>query len=126
MIGVASWDEYHRASVKDKVIPATRTLLSALHYVGHDLIGITSRPGKWRIPTTRWMVDHSIHLEEILMRDDDDFRQAPEIKLELARRRFGDPIADKVGLLIEDRDDVVSAFIREGVTCLHVRNGVKR
>lgn len=118
MIGVNTWDEYHAASCDDRAIVATCHLLAALHAIGeHIIVGITSRPSKWRQLTLRWMVDHGVELDDILMRDDEDYRQAPELKMELARPLLGDP--SRV-MLIEDRDDVVAAFRAAGVTCLQV------
>jgi len=126
MIGVCSWDEYHAEAAKDKIIPATRAIVNALVQANNFVYGITSRPGKWREMTAKWMLDNGVMLHDILMRENDDFRQAPAIKLDLARKYCGKPLAEHVDLLIEDRDDVVSAFMAEGVTCVHVRGGSKR
>jgi hypothetical protein len=123
MIGVESWDDYHKAAEKDEVIHVTKIVLQALARAGHELIGITNRPGKWREITTRWLVRNEVPLSDVLMRGDDDYRQAPQLKLELARARFGEDLRGAVGLLIEDRDDVVSAFMAAGVPCIHVRGG---
>src|SRR5262245_1294908 len=121
MIDTASWDDYHRASEHDTAVTATCILIDALVEAGHTGMAITVRPAKYREMTSTWLVRNGCQLEEILMRDDEDFRPAPEIKLDLARRRFGHDLKSRIGLLIEDRSDVVSAFLAEGVTCIHVR-----
>jgi hypothetical protein len=122
MIGVSSWDEYHQESDKDEVIAATVELIRCLHSCGHVIIGITSRPARWRQLTLSWLFRHQVPMEDILMREGDDYRPAPELKMALARKYLGDDLTG-MDLLIEDRDDVVAAFRAEGVTCIQVLGG---
>ncbi len=122
MIGVESWDAYHEQSKNDEPIAATVELVRCLHSAGHVLIGCTSRPVKWRELTMSWLVRHNIFLEDIMMRQDSDYRPAPELKLAMAREYFGGDLT-KMDLMIEDRDDVVAAFRAEGVTCIQVLSG---
>ena len=123
MIGVSSWDEYHAEAEKDQVIEATVTLVRALYRCGHDVIGLTSRPIKFRDLSIKWLVKHDVPIEKLIMRDENDFRPSPELKLDLAKKEFGNDLNRSVLLLIEDRDDVVAAFRAEGVACVHVRGG---
>jgi hypothetical protein len=60
-------------------------------------------------------------MDELLMRPDEAFHPAPEIKLALVQERFGDKIADEVAFLLEDREDVCEAFQALGITTLQVR-----
>jgi hypothetical protein len=117
------WDEYHLQSIHDKVIVATRTLVNCLWASKHLIYGLTSRPGKYRDLTCRWLVENNVMMHDVLMRPDDSFIPAPQVKLNLAREKFGPVLKDNIGLLIEDREDVVAAFLAEGVTCIHVRAG---
>jgi hypothetical protein len=117
------WDDYHRCCGHDKVIESTALLVRSLYICGNTVIGITSRPSKWREITMRWMVDNGIPLDDVLMRDSEVHLKAPELKIALAEERFGSDLRATILMLIEDRDDVVSAFMARGVPCVHVRGG---
>jgi hypothetical protein len=122
MIGVETWDVYHESSKDDEPIAATVELVRCLHACDHTIVGCTSRPAKWRELTLAWLVRHAIYLDDIMMREDNDYRPAPELKLAMAREYFDGDLT-QMGLLIEDRDDVVAAFRAEGVTCIQVLGG---
>lgn len=122
MIGKVTWDEYHAASVDDFPIPAVATLVRELHAAGHQIIGFTARPAKWRQLTMEWLVRHAIPMDEILMRADTDYRPAPQIKLALANERFENAPQDRVAFILEDRDDVIAAFRALGITALQVHH----
>lgn len=120
MIGVESWDAYHSASVADEPIHDVMSLVNTLHNDGWTIIALTARPEKWRNITMAWLVRHGIKVDEILMRPDESFHPAPEMKLQLAAERFSD-ITNQVAFLIEDRDDVCEAFHALGITTLQVK-----
>jgi hypothetical protein len=122
MIGVSTWDEYHAASGEDAPLHDTVKLVNALRSHGFTLIGLTARPEKWRGLTMNWCVEHGIDLDELLMRPNEGFQPAPELKLILAKKRFGDEqgLRDHVAFIIDDREDVVAAFWGIGVSCLQI------
>lgn len=111
--GDGGWDAYHAASCNDKPLLHMPRLVECLarRYV---LVGATARPEKWRQLTQEWLLEHQILLHELLMRPDDAFRPAPQIKVELIRARFKSP-KDEIAFIIDDREDVISAFLAEGV-----------
>ena len=121
------WDSYHAAAANDLPVHDLVTIVNAFAVGGLRIIGLTARPGKWRTMTALWLYDHGINLDEILMRDDLDYRSAPLVKLDLVRDYFGndDEVRFHVAALIDDRDDVIQAFAGLGVTCLQaiVRRG---
>lgn len=123
MIGVESWDEYHSQSVHDQPIKEMIQLVNGLAAVGFYIAGVTSRPNKWRQITHHWLVQNEVFMHEILMRSDDAFHPAPELKMALAAAKFKVP--DEISLVIDDRDDVCSAFRALGITTLQVSAGVK-
>lgn len=125
MIGKASWDEYHAASVNDKPIPGVRDILIGLKAAGHEIIGFTARPEKWRQISIRWLAENGVPMDEILMRPDTDYRPAPQIKMALAQEHYGENFADEIGLIIEDREDVVAAFRAHGITCIQIHCAIK-
>lgn len=109
--GEGGWDAYYEAGDKDEPVMEMVRLVDALSCVGHTVIGSTGRPEKWRTWTMSWLVRHSVMLDDLLMRADNDFRPSPQIKLDHARRVRPD-------IVIDDRDDIRDAFLREGVFVL--------
>lgn len=121
IIGVGTWDEYYLAGVKDDPVDEMITLVSSLGADGWWLIGLTARPEKWRKITMDWLVKHGVLLEEMLMRPDDDFHSAPDVKVASLRRRFGvdlEELKDKNVILIDDNDKVIEAMRGLNITTL--------
>lgn len=112
------WDPYHSLLVKDKPAIVMINLVIALHCAGHEIYIVTARPRKWLRQTYSWLHKAGIKIEQdhLLMRphSDSGFRPSPEIKQELTSHL-------DVDLFIEDREDVVEAFAKDGVTTLQVR-----
>jgi hypothetical protein len=122
MIGVNSWDEYHAAAEHDEPLHDVVRLVQSLAAMDHFIIGITARPAKWRQLTVGKLTEWGVPVHDILMREDEDYRPSPEMKLALAREYFGsdEEIRAKVAMLLEDRDDVAAAFRGIGITVLQV------
>lgn len=118
--GPGGWDEYHSQSIKDDPLHDMVAMVNALHSSGLVIIGITARPAKWRSLTMRWLVKHSVMMDELLMRPDESFHPAPEIKTALAIERFGESVKDHVAMILDDREDVIEAFKGMGVTAIQV------
>lgn len=110
------WDSYHSASVNDKPAKVIIDLAIALHNAGHEIFIVTSRPRKWLKHTFAWLHNNGIKVEadHILMRPDDAYRSAPEIKMELV-----DGL--NIDLFIDDREDVSLWMGKIGITTLQVR-----
>lgn len=118
MIG-GPWDDYHAASIHDEPLHDISRMIFHLYRARYFIVGLTTRPEKWRQLTMNWLVKHEIPLDELLMRPDKDYRPSPEMKLELAKERFPN-ILDEVAFVLEDRDDVCAAFKALGLTVLQV------
>lgn len=113
------WDEYHDTGIHDKLCTDTLNLLDSLsHYMK---VAVTARPSKWRNQTLCQFDMHKIFFHDLLMRDQVDFAPSPELKLNLARRRFGPNFAERILFIIDDRADVCEAFSKEGVSSLQIR-----
>lgn len=123
MIGVASWDEYHSAAINDNPIHDIAELVKSLHN-RYTVIGFTARPEKFRGMTSRWCFLHEIPLDELLMRDYDNYEKAPETKLNLIKKRFGQSV-DQIAFALEDRDDCCVALRGLGITVLQVYARIK-
>jgi len=113
------WDVYHEQAHKDEPFEHMKKVVEALNKSLY-VIALTARPKKWRTVTLRWLAEHGFAIDELVMRDDDDFRPAHELKLDLVRKRI--PNLDAIVCVIDDRQDVLDAFLAAGVPGLLVRN----
>lgn len=118
--GEGGWDAYHAASIDDKPAEDVVGLINLLQRKRSlSIVGITARPEKWRNLTMSWLLKNSVFLDELLMREDEDFRPAPALKIALAKQRFGETLTGVVAVL-DDRDDVTAAFKSLNITVLQV------
>jgi hypothetical protein len=118
------WNAYHSAAPQDEPIHDVMSLINGLVFSDETwtIIALTARPEKWRNITMAWLVKHGIHIDELLMRPDESWHPAPEIKVQLAQQRFpGDSLTNEVAFLLEDRADVCEAFHTLGITTLQVK-----
>lgn len=121
MIGSATWDEYHAAAVDDKPVPETVQLIRDLHKAGNTMIGLTSRPDKWRKMTMEQLIKHDVPLDDLIMRPEGNFQTSPDLKLSLAQQALGNEIIKhRVAFIIDDREDVIAAFKAIGLSALHI------
>ncbi len=126
MIGSQPWDEYHKAGMKDKPYEDMVRLVQDLSLRGWSIVAVTAINEKWRQATMRYLLEHDVWVDTILMRPDDDYRTSSIVKVDLAKRHIcgtTDPnvsLKDHVAFVIDDRDDVCTAFRAEGVAVLHV------
>lgn len=115
MIADSSWDDYHAASEKDEPVKEMVDLVNSLESAGHEVIGFTTRPERWRSLTIAWMVKNEVNVTDVLMRRDDDYRPAEKIKSDL----FDDFLRkENVGLIIDDNEATCAAFRAKGITTL--------
>ncbi len=117
--GPGGWDEYHNNAPRDEPFIHVIDLVNALS-TRYTMIGVTARPEKWRQITMKYLADHGAMLEELLMRPDDAYHPAPQLKLDLAVKRFGQPLHNQVAFIMDDREDVAIAFNNAGVPALQV------
>lgn len=113
------WDVYHALATNDKPFEDIVNLLKALDQASYYIIGVTSRPEKWRKLTMEWLIKYEIPMHDLWMRPPDDFRGAHELKIDLINRNMKDPTS-QISFVLEDREDVVSAFRALGITTLQV------
>jgi hypothetical protein len=116
---MGNWDEYHGSAHADQPIMDMVLLINSLHDQRWNIVGLTTRPEKFRQQTLRWLMQYNVKMDEVLMRADDDFRPSAISKVALAHERFPD-FANEVMLVFDDRDDIVAAFKAQGVTVLQV------
>jgi hypothetical protein len=121
MIGVNSWDEYHEASKDDKPFKIITRLVNSLAAMNYVIIGITGRNEKFRQLTTKWLLEHRIDVDELLMRPDGDFSKNGDVKTKLIENRFKGNYK-LIQFLIDDNEDTIRIFQLLGITTLQVRN----
>jgi hypothetical protein len=112
------WDDYHKAAINDNPYKDAIALINTLHKAGWTIVCITSRPEKWRQLTTEWLLNHAVHVDQLLMRPNDDFRPSPEVKADLAKpfERFN-PV-----MCMDDREDCIASYGAHGFTTLLVHH----
>lgn len=113
------WDIYHALAVNDEPFEDVVGLLRALDQAHYHLIGVTSRPEKWRKLTMNWLIKYDIPMHDLWMRPPDDFRGAHELKIDLIKKNMQGP-EEQISFVLEDRDDVIAAFRALGITTLQV------
>ena len=119
------YDAYHATIMLDPVHEDVYTLVQAMCDSGYLIIACTARPEKHRIVTERWLIHHKIPVDEVLMRDDLDFRPDAEVKIDAITKYFGtlDNAKDNIRFVLDDRDVVVKAWREAGFSCFQVREG---
>jgi hypothetical protein len=117
---VPDWDAYHLDLINDDPVEDMVVMVNALHFGGLFVHGFTARPEKWRAPTQAWLTKHRVHFDGLIMRPDTDFRPSAECKVAMAVSHFGSEqmVRDHVALIVDDREDVLTAFAGLGVTTL--------
>lgn len=121
MIVSGDWDAYHAAGKEDLPIYEMRELINSMHKDGWFILGVTGRPDKWRTQTNKWMLDHHVFMDEILMRPDNAFRPASDMKVELIKQNFGENLEKLAGcrvVLFDDNEKVIEAVRALGITAL--------
>jgi phosphoglycolate phosphatase-like HAD superfamily hydrolase len=121
MIGGVPWDEYHSSSKDDKPFPKVLKLVNDLAAMDYFIVAVTGRNEKFRSLTIYWILNNQIHIDELLMRPDDDFRKNSELKVALISKRFNNNYRD-IHFAIEDNEDACLAYKELGITTLQIRN----
>jgi len=118
---LVSYDDAFEASKDDLPLVGSIRLMNTLG-INYNFIILTARPVKWRQLTMKWLMDHHVLAEEVMMRPDGCFDPAPEIKTQLAIERFNGAkgLCEQVALVVDDREDVVAAFSELGVTAMQM------
>lgn len=123
------WEEFHSLLMEDQPWPDVQDLLKLLE-IKTDLgetfiIGLTGRNERYRNTTIKWLAEHDVLLDSLLMRHDDDYRSDHELKPQLLEEFLKDTqqSSDDVWFILEDRDKVVEAWRDAGYSCFQVRPG---
>jgi hypothetical protein len=121
--GNHNWDQFFLDCVSDTPIKDIIELVGILEF-GHTIIFVSDRGSQVRQETLSWIETHipfSIDDDQLLMRAEGDFRPDHEIKLELIGNAGIKP--ENIFLALDDRDQVVQMWRKNGIRCLQVANG---
>jgi hypothetical protein len=111
------WDTYHKESINDKPITEMIALVNCLQVSGWYIVGLTTRPEKWRQLTNDWLLRYEVRIDKLLMRPHDDFRPDAQSKLDIVTQFIAHHQVDSI-IVIDDNDYVVSSFRAQNVTVL--------
>lgn len=89
--------------------------------INNAIIIMSGRMDKCRPQTEQWLKDNNIPYDILLMRKTDDFRQDSIVKKELYNNHIKDQFY--VDFILDDRDQVVEMWRKEGLLCLQVYYG---
>lgn len=127
------WEQFHSAAPLDT---PHWDVVHLLRMIPEDdiVLVITGRNEKWRKVTDEWLKRYDLrqYIDEILMRPDDDFTKAAELKLRLLIEwlHMNTPfeeertaLTDRVKFALDDREKVIDAFRDFGIACWQTRAG---
>lgn len=116
-----NFDKFYDAMGEDVPVIPIRNLCNLHFHNGWHVIIATGRPEKYRPITEMWLRSFGIFYKELLMRPDDrrhdsDFEVKQDMLTEIRKTR-------EVLMAVDDRQQVVDMWRRNGVTCLQVAEG---
>jgi len=119
------WDEYHKHLSEDIVILPVWRLLLAMKQADFRIIILTARPERYRVATMAWMMREQVApaIDGLLMRMDDDYSPAHELKPKMLTEMLGDKANQRVLFILEDTERVVRAWRLLGYKVFQVGDG---
>ena len=113
----AFYDEMGNDTVKEEI----RGLCNMYFLNTWHIVICTGRPESYRAITEKWLKDHGVFYNELRMRPDDR-RHNPDYEV---KQSMLDDIKRIRGvhIAVDDRDQVVKMWRRNGITCMQVAEG---
>lgn len=116
------WKAFNNEMANDTpnapIVDLYNTLWDSNHY---ELIIVTGRMEDRRDVTEEWLNTYKIPFERVIMRAEKDFRSDHEIKQEILEALLAEN--KKIVLAIDDRQQVVDMWRKNGITCLQCDEG---
>lgn len=124
--GRKDWDAFYAALSKD---PQRKEVIRDVEMLAKvsDILLITGRAEKYRIPTIVWLRDNDVKFipAGLLMRPDDDRREDTVVKKELLDRWLeGKEPYDSI-IALDDRPRVIRMWKEEGFVTIDVGDGIE-
>ena len=118
------WDSFFNGVPNDTVNEPVLKVLDAFRSTQHrhDIVFCSGRPERCRTDTVEWLEKHNFidGYYELHMRQDGDFRRDDIVKQEILDKYID---KDRVLFVLDDRDQVVDMWRRNGLTCFQVAEG---
>jgi hypothetical protein len=114
------WDAFFEAVGEDALIAEVARLLEVLDDA-LSVVLLTARPIRVQPQTLRWLAQHELRWDLLIMRDWGDYGAAREFKRDAVQdlRAHGFDLR----LAFEDDRRNVEMFHREGVPCVYIHSG---
>lgn len=119
---IPDWDSYHELSAQDAPFEQVCDLVIELSE-NHPLLIITERHERYRGTTEKWLAEHGIAPDVLLMRPDDNYQTVSDLKMEMLTNICDGEEFEKIFVVIEDNDKIVELFRNKGLLCLQPRIG---
>ena len=87
----------------------------------HQILLVTGRPREYEKATREWLATWNIQFDQLFMREEGDFRVDHIIKQEIYDRHIRE--RGRVLFVLDDRQQVVDMWRRNGVVCLQCDDG---
>lgn len=108
------WDEYYAEAHMDPPnVPFVR-LVRAMAMCGMHVVILTPREERYRPSTVAWLMGQGVFAHDLRMRPEGNYQPEPDLKLSLAA-----DLMPAIEMLIDDNEDVLTAFRRHNVPTLH-------
>lgn len=119
------WDGFNDQCHLDEPYPDMVELINALSLAGKTILGCTGRMEKNRTKTDAWFVKNGVAVDRVLMRPDDEFAKALDMKIAELEKFFGskEEVLANVLCVFEDSEKLVVGFRDYGLTVCQVREG---
>lgn len=118
------WDDFHSRCDQDTIFTDVLELLLRVTPELRLLL-LTGRTANYRDKTVKMLTKYGVLADTLLMRAENDFRKAPEMKLGMLEDFFGskEKVLSSVAFCLDDHDGIVEAFRNYGLPCWQVRTG---
>ncbi len=115
--GNHDWKSFFESMTEDAPIEPIIDMVQKLFFEGDNrIILVTGRPENYRFHTEEWLDKNEFQRHKIYMRKEGDYRPDYIIKEEILAEIRAD--GHNPTLVIDDRQDVVDMWRRNGIICL--------
>lgn len=108
-----NWDVYHQRLGNDELYAPVASLIRSAS-TSFKVALVTGRPTTFRQETIAWLIRNGVEYDLLLMRPAGDKTPSPGLKIGLLTEEG--IWAPNIGMVVDDRSDVLSAFNRWGVS----------
>lgn len=110
-----NWDLFHERGALDPGNPHIILLARLLHQE-FKIVVMTGRPNNHREATLKWLEQHGVPVDLLLMREYGDWRLDTLVKQDLLDQLIASGYMPF--LAVDDRRDVATMFRKNGIPCL--------